>query len=65
VVWTKPDDFEPDKDDPLKGVVGLRAGKFLGLFADGAARAFEATMDKEIAEAIFSRAGGETVQFPD
>ena len=36
VIWTKPDDFEPDKDDPLKGVVSLRNGKFLVLMGDAA-----------------------------
>jgi hypothetical protein len=61
VIWTKPDDFEPDKDDPLKGVVGLRNGSFLVVFADGAVRTLSASLDKDIVRAMFTRDGGEVV----
>jgi hypothetical protein len=59
VIWTKPDDFEPDKEDPLKGVVGLRDGKFMVLFADAAVRTLSAPIDKDTVRAMFTRAGGE------
>jgi hypothetical protein len=62
VLWTKPDDFEPDKDAPLKGVIGLRDGKFLVLFADGSVRTLPATTSKEAVQAMFTRNGGETVE---
>jgi hypothetical protein len=61
VVWTKPDDFEPDKDDPLKGVIGLRDGKFLVLLADGSVHTLPASIDKETVKALYTRAGGEAV----
>ncbi len=61
VVWTKPDDFEPDKDDPLKGVVGLRNGKFLALFGDASVRVLPGTLSKETVRAIYTQAGGEVV----
>jgi hypothetical protein len=63
VVWTKPDDFEPDKDEPLKGVVGLRDGKFLVLMGDGAVHSLPATLSKETIQALFTRGGGETADF--
>jgi hypothetical protein len=65
VVWTNPDDFEPKKDNPLDGVVGLRNGKFLLLLADGSVRTPPASIDKETVRALFTRAGGETVRLND
>jgi hypothetical protein len=65
VVWTKPDDFEPDKDDPLKGVVGLRNGKFLTLFGDASVRLLPGTLSKDTIRAIFTQAGGEVVNLPN
>jgi hypothetical protein len=63
VVWTKPDDFEPDAENPLKGVVGLRRGKFLMLFGDASVQALSESLDKETVRAIYTRAGGEVVDF--
>ncbi len=45
VVWTKPDDFEYDEKDPLKGLVGLSPGGFNAGFADGSVR-FCALVDR-------------------
>jgi hypothetical protein len=63
VIWTKPDDFEPDKDDPLKGVVGLRSGKFLVLMGDAAVLTLPDTLGKETVKAMYTRAGGEPASF--
>ena len=38
VPWTKPDDFEYDEKNPLKGLVGLRPDGFIAGFADGSVR---------------------------
>jgi uncharacterized protein DUF1559 len=65
VVWTRPDDFEPDKDDPLKGIVGLRNGKFLTLFGDASVRLLPDTLSKDTIRAIFTQAGGEVVNLPN
>jgi hypothetical protein len=61
VIWTKPDDFGPDKDDPLKGVVGLRDGRFLVLFADASVHTLSGSLSKEAVRAMFTRGGGEAV----
>lgn len=63
VIWTKPDDFEPDKDDPLKGVVGLRNRKFLVLMGDAAVLTLPDTLSKETIKALYTRDGGETADF--
>jgi hypothetical protein len=63
VIWTRPDDFEPDKDEPLKGVVGLRNGKFLVLMGDAAVLALPNTLSKETVRALFTRGGGEPADF--
>lgn len=59
VEWTKPDDFEYDDSDPLKGLVGLRSGGFLAGLADGSVRFIAATTDTAILVALFTRNGGE------
>jgi hypothetical protein len=63
VIWTRPDDFEPDKDNPLKGVVGLRNRKFLVLMGDAAVLPLSDTLSKETIHAIFTRDGGEPASF--
>jgi hypothetical protein len=63
VIWTKPDDFEPDKDDPLKGVVGLRNRKFLVLMGDAAVLTLSDTLSKETIKALYTRDGGEPADF--
>jgi hypothetical protein len=65
VPWTKPEDFTPEKGKPAKGLVGLRGGVFLALAADGAVHVVPADSDADTLHALFTRAGGEAVQFPD
>ncbi|MFH1922242.1 MAG: DUF1559 domain-containing protein [Planctomycetota bacterium] len=65
VIWTKPDDFVPDPDNPIKGLVGLRPGGFLAGFADGSVRFFSASIDGRILQALFTRNGGEVVNPPE
>jgi hypothetical protein len=64
VVWTKPDDFAYDENDPLKGLTGMRAGGFIAGFADGSVRFIAATIDATLLKALFTRNGGEAVQTP-
>jgi len=62
VIWTKPEDFEIDNNNPLKGLVGLHPGVILVGFADGSVHALSAAMDPEVLRGLFSRNGGEAVQ---
>ncbi len=64
VIWTKPDDFAYDEDNPLKGLVGMRPGVFLAGFADGSVRAINTTIDQTVLKALFTRNGGEQVSPP-
>ena len=61
VIWTRPDDFQPDPDNPTKGLVGLRPGGFLGGLADGSVRFFSESTDGQVLQAIFTRNGSEVV----
>ncbi len=61
VVWTKPDDFEYDESDPMKGLLGLRPNGFLAGLADGSVRFLDASLDAAVLKALFTRNGGETV----
>jgi prepilin-type processing-associated H-X9-DG protein len=60
VTWTKPDDFEPAGDDPLKGLL-IRNGKIHVLFGDGSVHTLSDSINKENLRAIYTRAGGESV----
>jgi type II secretory pathway pseudopilin PulG len=64
VIWTKPDDFTYDENDPLKGLGGMRADVFLAGFADGSVRAINTTIDQTVLKALFTRNGGEAVSPP-
>lgn len=55
VVWTKPDDFDFDADNPLKGLVGLQPGGFLAGLADGSVRFIRAGIDEKTARQLFLR----------
>ncbi len=62
VIWTKPDDFEVDSDNPLKGLTGLHPSVFLAAFADGSVHPLSTGIDSEILKGLFSRNGGEVVR---
>ena len=64
VIWTKPDDFEPDPKDFLRGVVDAASQSFhLGL-ADGSVRTMSKKTPQDLLKAIFSRNGGEAISLP-
>jgi hypothetical protein len=65
VPWTKPDDFTPDKKNPIAGLVGLRPGGFLAALTDGSVRRIPAGIDAATLNALFTRAGGEPVSMPN
>jgi tetratricopeptide (TPR) repeat protein len=55
VIWTKPKDFSYDPEKPLKGLGGLKDGKFHVLFAVGNVRTIHKKVDKELLKSVFSR----------
>jgi hypothetical protein len=63
-IWTKPDDFEPDEQNPLQGLLGLRPGGFQVGFCDGSVRFVAASIAPNVLKAMFTKAGGEIVTAP-
>jgi hypothetical protein len=61
VIWTKPDDFEPNDQDLLKGLVGLHAGGFSVGICDGSVQFISRQIDKVTLKAMFTKAGGEPI----
>lgn len=61
VPWTKPEDWTPTKDDPLRGLADI-AGKSIFGFADGSVRSLSRHHPEEIWK-IFTINGSEIVDF--
>ena len=61
VIWTKPDDFEYDQQDPMKGLVGLYPDGFLAGLADGSVQFVWSSVDPTVLKAFFTHNGGEKV----
>ncbi len=64
VVWTKPGDFSPDADNPIRGLLGLHPGGFQAALADGSIRFFAEQVDPGLLQAMFTKAGAEPVALP-
>ncbi len=64
VVWTRPGDFSPNKENPILGLVGLRRNIFLAGLADGSVRAISQSVDPKTLRALFTKSGGEPVDVP-
>ncbi len=65
VIWTRPDDFEPDPQDPMKGLLGVWPGGFLVGMADGSVQFLPQTMDRKALGFLFDRADGNAVTIPN
>ena len=61
VPWTKPDDFVPGLDNPLRGLAGSWPGGFLAAFADCSVRMISYGTSSTTLKALFTRDGGEVV----
>jgi hypothetical protein len=61
VIWTKPDDFEPDDKNPVAGLVGQRGAEFLAAFCDGHIEALPGDIDLDNLRGLFTRNGGEPI----
>jgi len=60
VIWTKPGDFAPKKEDPTRGLLGVRPGGFLAGLTDGSVRFFAETLDANLLYGYFTKSGGES-----
>ncbi len=65
VVWTKPDDFQYDPKNPIKGLLGPRTRGFNAGFADGSVRFISGTVSPDALKAAFTRDGGEGIDQQD
>jgi hypothetical protein len=65
VIWTKPDDYEVDFDKPSAGLVGLRMGGFIAVFADCSVSFLKDSLKSETLKALFTAKGGEDVKLSD
>jgi hypothetical protein len=61
VPWTKPDDWEPDMNNPTAGLGKLFNGVFIVLFADGSVRHISQSIDPAVFKAMLTRNGGEAI----
>ena len=61
MIWTKPDDFEFDEQNPLKGLVGLQPHGFLAGFCDGSMRFIDSSIDPHILKLLFIRNDGQMI----
>ena len=64
VPWTKPEEWPFDPANPAKGLGGHFPERFICLVCDGSAHAIPTTTKKETLSALFTRNGGEVVEFP-
>ncbi len=59
VVWTKPEDWQFDLNNPTSGLGSLRRGGFLAGFADAHTAFVDNTTDPEVVKAMMTSAGRE------
>jgi hypothetical protein len=64
VIWTKPGDYSPSKEDPTRGLLGVRPGGFLAGLTDGSVRFIAEAVDVGVLNAMFTKSGGEAVRLP-
>ena len=63
--WTKPDDWQPDAQDLLKGLTSsLHPGGFLVGITDGSVRFVSESIDKDLFKGMLTVAGGELITLP-
>lgn len=60
-IWTQPDDWTPEPQDPLAGLGSAHPGGFEVLMADGSVRFMSKSIDPREFQALLTIAGGEVV----
>ena len=63
VPWTKPDDMPFDPADPKKGIGSLYEQGFIAAYCDGSVHFMQNSIDPKTLKALFTRAGGEQIDF--
>ena len=61
VVWTKPDDWTVDLDDPKKGLFSKEAVETVVGYADGSSHTYAEDIDKAKLRALLTKDGGEAI----
>ncbi len=61
VIWTQPDDWQYDPQEPLSGLGRAHIGGFIALFADASVHFIAASIDPDVFRALMSVDGGEDV----
>jgi hypothetical protein len=64
VLWTKPEDITIDRKNPAVGLLGHYTEGFHAAMADGSVKFVRKGADPSVLWALFTRAGGETVNMP-
>ena len=61
VIWTKPDDWEVDLDNSLKGLKGDQREQVSVALADGSAHRISVTINPKILRLLITKSDGEVV----
>lgn len=61
-IWTKPDDYEWDKQNPAAGIGHIWPGSFQGVMADGSVHQISLSVGNDTLNALMTRGGGERVR---
>jgi Protein of unknown function (DUF1559) len=64
VTWTKPDDYRPDRKNPVEPLVRKDMKGFHTAFADGSVRFMPPTIDADLFWALLTATGGEVIPQP-
>jgi hypothetical protein len=64
VIWTKPDDWQFDKNDPTKGLTGGPGTTFIACFLDIAVYSIPMSIDNEVLRRFLMAEDGYPVQHP-
>jgi hypothetical protein len=62
VIWTKPDDWQFDPDNPAQGLGHNYDGRFIAGFFDGSSHIIRLSTAPKVLKALFTRAGGEPIE---
>ena len=63
VPWTAPRDYDIDEDNPGRNL--FTNGIVQAMFGDGSIHVLSESIDPNILNALYTRAGGEVTQLPD
>ena len=64
VIWTKPDDWEVDLSNPLRGVTRSDRNYVTAAWGDGHVQTIPTDVKPDLLKAYLTRAGGEAVDSP-